>query len=114
MIAKAKAEGIEIPPDAEMDLPSIFRGFLDFVSPANEIAAWQLIARAADKRLAEYETSMEQDVAIIVEIKQKGLEFPPAQENCIMLRLDDKTLLEFLKETAARVEALLGMTQGKA
>ena len=117
LTAQAKEAGTEIPPDAAADLPSPYRGHSDFISPENEIAAWQLIARAAGKRLTEYVStggsSSAEDLAclkLITESQEKdGAIVDHGVFNCIWLGIEDKTLLEFLKETANRVETVLGL-----
>lgn len=111
LVADAQAKGAEVPTEAEMGLGSLFRGYADFISPANEITAWQLIARAAEKRLAEYANGPEEDVAMLAGMSGQ---LAKEQENCYKLRYADKTLLLFLEETATGVETLLGKSHADA
>ena len=79
------------------------------ISKENEAAAWKLISKVADEALAQYPTTLEEDVQILA---KDNAEHSLAQNkrNCVLYRKMDKEVLYFLKDSAQKVAELMTMT----
>ena len=81
-------------------------------SVENEINAWALIARKADKWLKEYPNTFVEDLKLIKN-DDKDHTLTVNQRNIVQYRKGEKMALNYLKLVSARVQDLLGFNNVK-
>ena len=76
----------------------------------NELAAWKIIKDATRKVLDSYPQSLEEDKRIM-EDDEKCPFLTVNQRNCVLYRMGEKEILNFLVESSDEMAVLLGVDQ---
>ena len=96
-------------PSTDMSIPKQFTENIERFSKENELKAWELIFKLANRQLNQYPTSLEEDYKILrKECTNQHLE--PSIRSCVHYRYSEKMVLNFLKDCSVRLKVLTTMT----
>ena len=98
----------------DIDVQEAFKGHLAKQSKENEMAVWKLIDKVCDHSLAQYSTTLDEDIKLLEEDDENDNKFEFNKRNCILFRKGEKVILHFLKDMATRVDRIMKMTQKEA
>ena len=98
----------------DVDKDKIFRGYLPPISIENEVAAWKHIKKVSIESLKEYKTTIKQDKKRLKKHKKEEEILEDNELNCIKYSLIEKKPLQFLIDTADKIEEIVGMKRKQA
>lgn len=89
----------------QLEFERSFIGIIDASTFENEVRAWNFLENIVDQTLANYPTSLAEDIALLeADDTEKTLGFNT--RNCIMYRKLDKQLLAYWQDTINKVYQL--------
>ena len=91
----------------------MFKGYIKFHTKELELQAWELVKSLCDEALKKYETSLEDDLALL-EKDDKEQCLTSNERNCVLYRKGEKKILHYLLDTADKVNHVFSMTQKEA
>ena len=98
--------------DINEKIGASFRGWLPKISKENEKAAWRHLFKTANLALHNYKTTVEQDAEMLQDdIENDTLSIN--ERNCIQYRMNEKLILQFIKDTARKVRKLIKSENAK-
>ncbi len=85
----------------DVDLQDVFKGTsLKPISLASELKVWVRVEEMAKESLEQYPTSLAEDRALLAKDDEK---LSYNERNCVLFRVGEKEILEFLVKTAGRM-----------
>uniref|UniRef100_A0A7S3N3N8 Rubisco LSMT substrate-binding domain-containing protein n=1 Tax=Strombidium inclinatum TaxID=197538 RepID=A0A7S3N3N8_9SPIT len=98
----------------DVDLQDVFKGTsLKPVSLVNELKVWGRVEELARESLERYPSSLEDDRTLLAE-DDKESKLSYNERNCVLFRVGEKEILEFLVKSSKRMMMLGGLSQKEA
>jgi hypothetical protein len=98
----------------DIDLDDIFKGTqVKAMSLEQEVKVWEKVRELCEDQLAKYPTSLKADLELL-EKDEASQKLTSNERNCVLFRVGEKRILDFLLTSANRMIELSKMTQKEA